>query len=110
MPLPASFTYTPRNSKTVSFGPVLDSATQAPVVGATVTLTLRASWAPDGAVAGATNLALVDQGAGMYEGTINGSDFNPPAGSDYVTVIDLTATDGSIGHWEIPSLVEARTQ
>lgn len=54
---------------------------------------------------------------GVYVPNSNGdwnfpvpSTFNPPTGGGYTLVVDITASSGTVAHWEIPASVQIRGQ
>ena len=115
MALNVVFQYTQLNNQYIQIGPVYEAAMPGvPLGGATVLATLYIGRIPPGTpgtpVPGAISISLVDQGSGIYRGLISGADFGTPTvGSNYITTIDCTALDGSVAHWEIPSVVQVRS-
>lgn len=107
-------TYTQGNQKLLSMGPITDTFNNnAPVTDATVEATLwlgRVPGATPGtAVAGINAVTLPHVGAGVYQAAVGDANFNPDAGSNYVTTFDLTTPGGGQAHWEISSSVQPRT-
>jgi hypothetical protein len=56
---------------------------------------------------GPITMTYVAGSNGTYRGLLT-SAFNPPASGGYTIVIDLAATGGFIGHWELPATVLTR--
>lgn len=53
-------------------------------------------------------LEYVADSAGVYEGTIAAT-FNPGIGGDYILVVDAVRSFQTLGHWEVPAIVQERT-
>lgn len=107
-----SFIFTWKNPATINWN-ILDDDDQ-PVVGAVVTATLykgrsieQPDQTPGAAVDGMDGLALMDQGAGLYQSELLDETIIPVPGTDYVLVIDATVAGISIRHWEEPTTVVA---
>lgn len=113
MQVPKLLVFTQLNAKLIQFGPVTQASTPfANVIDATVVCTLytnritgKSAGTP---VAEVSNVALAYVGNGVYQATIGDANFNPPVGSNYVTVFDLTSPTVGAQHWEIPSSVQVR--
>jgi hypothetical protein len=53
------------------------------------------------------SLDYVTDSEGVYQAEIPGT-FNPEVGGDFIVVIDATRGPNSLGHWEVPALVQER--
>jgi hypothetical protein len=110
MLVPPLMYYTQLNEKVLTFGPVTDTLSGNPIVGATVLVYLYAdrSYGNPGTLVPQMNgIVLFDRGEGIYQGTMDDPTFDPAPGSNYVTVITLNGGGGQ-GHWEILSVVLPR--
>jgi hypothetical protein len=110
MSIPSPIVYTPLNTQVLSLGPILDAQNNnAVLLGGTCFATLTETYPQYIEIPGATHIPLVDDGRGIYIGTIDGAGFNPDPGIECVTKIDFTDQNGNVAHWEIPSEVSPRT-
>jgi hypothetical protein len=116
MEMATIYTLTQQNNQYVELDGLCDGTTQnntPPTYFNNATGTLKVLDPNGNAVvigaAGATSLSIVYVAAsnGNYRALIT-SAFNPPLGSGYKIVVDLTAPGGAVGHWELPATVAAR--
>lgn len=113
MPVASSFTFLSLNGQFLNWT-LTDSQTGLPINNATVTATLysgRSRFDPDGtpgtAVTGFTNISLIFQSNGLYQGQIPAT-FDPGDGGGFILVVDATAPGYLAQHWEVPANVTQR--
>ena len=113
MALNTVLVYSQLNQQYVQIGPIYDAESPSTMsTDATITATLYANRIPPSVpgtpVTGATGLTFSYQGGGIYTALIDYDPFEPSAGTNYVTAIDLTTPEGAQAHWEVPSVVTVR--
>lgn len=106
------FVLFPGNSIPVLWALILGSTwntTKTPITDATGTLTIYDSTGTP--VPGADGIAFTTTDTpGTYQALIDGTMFNPPVGSGYTSIIEMSSTSASaVGQWTIATVIRPRT-